>query len=347
MKIRKTISLDSDDVKTLKSFLESNGNNLSLALRKLIESYKQQTTMNSITGDQQKKIILRNQIIENRIAELIPVPLMKWMLKMSIGIPPLGTFRPIIEMFPKMLGLEKFSLAEYLPMINIYSDIFGLQIHQRAEYDPDFKKIKIFYETEDPNTLKSAMVTYSSLLAHNPFKLKLKKLIESSNLTIIEYEQCDSEEEAYRSVKEFFGQKSLMLEDIQNNIYFWNNLVRIMKADNYENVILNREILLNLVQSHEFSYQLNNLIALVYGLSADEADFRKIIGMIEEIFVTCGFLYRIENNDVELRIFHRFDDIKIINTLNETIIKTLGISSYLFKIKKVGKITILNQISAQ
>lgn len=346
MKIRKTISLDSDDVKTLKPFLESNGNNLSLALRKLIESYKQQTSLNSITGDRQKTILLRSQIIDNRIAELIPVPLMKWMLKMSIGVPPLGTFRPIIEKFPKLLGMESISLEGYLGMINLYGDIFGLQIHQRAEYDPDFKKIKIFYETEDPNDLKSAMVTYSCLLAHNPFRLKLKKLIDSPNLIIIEYEQCNSEEEAYRSIKDYFGHKSLMLEEIQNNISFWNSLVQIMKADNYENVILNREILLNLSQSHEFSYQINNLISFVYGLSADEADFRQIMRMIEEIFVTSGLLLKIENNEVELRIFHRFEDEKIINTINETIIKTLGISCQTFKIKKGSKITILNRTTA-
>jgi hypothetical protein len=343
MKIRKTISLDSDDVKTLKPFLESSGNNLSLALRKLIESYKQQTSVKSITGDQQKKMMLRSQIIDNRIAELIPVPLMKWMLNMSIGIPPLGTFRSIIEKFPKMLGIENISLAEYLRMINIYSDIFGLQIRQHVEYDPEFKKIKIFYESEDPSILKSAMVTYSCLLAHNPFRLKLKKLIDSPNLTIIEYEQCNSEEEAYRSIKDYFGYKSLMLEEIQNNISFWNALVKIIKADNYENVIMNREILVNLSQSHEFSYQLKNLILFVYGLSAEEADFRHITRIIEEIFVTCGFLLKIENNDVELKIFHKFDDEKIINTLNETIIKTFGISCQQFKIKKSGKITILNR----
>ncbi len=347
MKIRKTISLDNDTVKTLKPFLEANGNNLSLALRKLIESYKQQTSMSGIAEDQQKKILLRNQIIENRIAELIPVPLMKWMLRMSVGVPPLGTFRPLIEKFPKLLGLDKILLADYIRMINIYSDIFGLPIHQYIESDSDFKKIKIFYESEDPINLKSAMVTYSCLLAHNPFKLKLKKLIDSPNLIIIEYEQCNSEEEAYRSMYDYFGHKSLMLEEIQNKISFWDTLVRIMKADNYENVILNREILLNLLQSHEFSQQLNNLISLVYGLSADEADFGQLTRMIEEIFVTSGLLLKIENNDIELKIFHKFNDDLLINILNETIIKTLGVSHQLSQIKKGGKITILKRITTQ
>lgn len=347
MKIRKTISLDSDDVKTLKPFLESSGNNLSLALRKLIESYKQQTSMNSITGDQQRKIMLRNQIIDNRIAELIPVPLIKWMLKMSIGVPPLGTFRPLIEKFPKLIGVDNITLADYFSMINVYSDIFGLQIRQRVERDPDFKKIKIFYEGEDANTLKSAMLNYSCILAHNPFRLKMKKMMDSPDLIIIEYEQCDSEEEAYRSVKDFFGNKSIMLEEIQNNISFWNTLVRIMKADNYENVILNREALLNISQSHDFSYQLNNLISFVYGISADEADLRQIMRMIEELFVTSGLLFKIEANDGELKIFHRFDDEKITNTVNETIIKTLGIANQPFKIKKGGKISILNRITIQ
>jgi hypothetical protein len=299
--------------------------------------------MNNITGDQQKKIMLRSQIIDNRIAELIPVPLIKWMFRISVGVPPLGIFRPIIEKFPKLLGMDNISLIDYLRMINVYSDIFGVQIHQSVEFDPDFKKIKIFYEGEDLDELKSAMVNYSCMLAHNPFRLKLKKITDSPNLIIIEYEQCNNEEEAYRSIKDYFGHHSLMLEEIHNNISFWNTLVRIMKADNYENVVLNREILLNLSKSHEFSYQLNNLILFVYGVSADEADFKQITRMIEEIFVTSGLLLKIENNDVELRIFHRFDDEKIINTVNETIIKTLGISCQPFKIKKGGKITILNR----
>lgn len=343
MKIRKTISLDNDDVKTLKPFLESSGNNLSLALRKLIESYKQQTSMNSITGDAQKKIMLRNQIIENRIAELIPVPLIKWMFKMSIGVPPLGTFRSIIEKFPKLLGVENISLADYLRMVNVYSDIFGLQIRQHVESDADFKKIKIFYEGEDTDILKSAMINYSCMLAHNPFRLKLKKMTDSPNLIIIEYELCNSEEEAYRSLTDYFGQKSLMLEEIQNKISFWNTLVRIMKADNYENVVLNREIFLKLSRSQEFSYQLNDLFSFVYGVSADEVDFRKIISMSEEILVANGLLIKIENNDVEIKIFHKFDDENIINTINETIIKTLEISCQPFKIRKGGKITILNR----
>lgn len=341
MKQRKTISLDNDDLKTLKPFLDETGNNLSLALRKIIALYKQQTS-NNITEDQKKIIMIRNQIIENRIAELIPIPLFKWMANLNLGVPPLGVFRSLIEKFPKIVGMEGITIADYVKMINIYNDIFGIYNRQHVESSPDFKKIRITYESEDPENLKSAVVNFSSLLSHNPFKLKIKKIVESPGFYIIEYEQCSSEEEAHRSIKDHFGHKWLMLEDIQNNIHFWNNLFRILKADNYEDIIINRDILVQLLKSCDFSYQLNNLISSVYGVSIEETNYQQVIRMIEELLVTNGLIYKIECSDSKIRIYHKFDDENIINTVNDTIIKTLEISGQLFKIKTSSKNTVLS-----
>ncbi|MFZ3170191.1 MAG: hypothetical protein WA130_21475 [Candidatus Methanoperedens sp.] len=192
MKIRKTISMESNDLKTLKPFLDATGDNLSLALRKLIESYNEQKSMSSISGAAQQKMILRNQIVENRIAELIPVPLVKWFVKTSTGVPPLGTFRQIIEKFPKLLGIEKIALSDYIKMIKLYEEIFGYQIHQHIEADPEYKNIKIYFEAENPDDLKGTVVNYCSMLAHNPFNLKIIKVVESPNLYIVDYEKCHS-----------------------------------------------------------------------------------------------------------------------------------------------------------
>ncbi len=110
MKVRRTISIDKNDLDALKPILNSNGNNLSLALRQLINEYKQKTDLNIKTADQQKLMVLRNQIVENKIAALVPVPLVKWLIKRNPGIAPLGTFRVLMEKYVRLLGIESLTL---------------------------------------------------------------------------------------------------------------------------------------------------------------------------------------------------------------------------------------------
>ncbi len=343
MKIRRTISIDKSDLETLKPFLNSSGNNLSLALRHLIDHYRQETNMNSITGDQQKMIMLRNQIIENRIAVLMPVPLIRWLLKTNLGVPPLGIFRVIMEKYTKLLGMDGFSFNDYINMINKHVDIFGYKISQHIEVSPDFKNIRISFEAEDPDHLKSTVVIYSCMLAHHPIKLKIKKSIESPNLFIVDYEPCSNEEEAHRSVMEHFGYNQLILDEIQSNFQFWRNTACIFKADHYEDVIISRDILLQLLKYHDFSDQLNNLISTVYSVSVEDTDYQQITRYIEEICRTSGLINKMEYNDSEIKIYHKFNDEGIIHAINGTLINTLKMSGQNFMPRKSDKITILTR----
>ncbi len=52
-------------------------------------------------------------------------------------------------------------------------------------------------------------------------------------------------------------------------------------------------------------------------------------------------IYKIECNENEIRIFHKFDDKGVIQTINESILKTLDLAGHHFKMKKGDKITIL------
>ncbi|NJD77863.1 MAG: hypothetical protein FIB08_12340 [Candidatus Methanoperedens sp.] len=341
MKIRRTISIDKNDLDALKPFLEASGDNLSMALRKLISEYRQQNK-NRIMDEHQKKMVLRNQIIENKIAELIPVPLIRWMVKTSLGLPPLGIFRPMIEKFPKLLGIKDFSLNEYMNMINSYGDIFGYQLTQHIELIPETRNIRISYEAEDSDHLRGAVIIYSSLLAHHPFNLKIKKMMDAPNLFIIDYEQCCNEEESYNSVKKYFGSKQHILEEIQTNLSFWINLVRLIKADNYDDIILNRDILNHLLKSRDFSDQLSSLIHNIYGVSIDDIDYKHLVRYIEEICKTNGLIQRLEYNDNQIRIFHTLDN-HFSQSVNDTVIKTLEASNHHFMLKKKGKITTLSR----
>ncbi|MBU3965936.1 MAG: hypothetical protein KKG76_00960 [Euryarchaeota archaeon] len=228
MKVRRTISIDKNDLDALKPILNSNGNNLSLALRQLINEYKQKTDLNTKTEDQQKLMVLRNQIIEKKIAALVPVPLVKWLMKRNPGVPPLGTFRVLMEKYVRLLGIGSINLEDYLRIIRIQTDIFGYQITQEIEVKPDSSGIRIYFEAEDPDNLKGAVPHYSSMLAHHPLKLKTVKVVESPNLIIVDYEKCDSEEEAYRSVINVFGGSSITFDEIQNKFNFWSNAIKIM-----------------------------------------------------------------------------------------------------------------------
>ncbi len=343
MKIRRTISIDKSDLEALKPFLDSNGNNLSLALRQMIDHYRQETNMKLIASDQQKMIMLRNQIIENRIAVLMPVPLIRWLLRTNLGVPPLGIFRVIMEKYTKLLGMNNFSFNDYVNMINKHVDIFGYKISQHIEVSSDFKNIRISFEAEDPDHLKNTVVIYSCMLAHHPIKLKIRKTLESPNLFIIDYEHCNSEEEAYRSVMENFGNNQLILDEIQSNLQFWRNITRIFKADLYEDVIISKDILIQLLKYHEFSDQLNNLISTIYGVSIEDTDYQQITRFIEEICRTTGLIHKMEHNNNEIKIYHKFNDEGIIHTINNTIVNTLEMSGQNFMPKKSDKITILTR----
>lgn len=129
------------------------------------------------------------------------------------------------------------------------------------------------------------------------------------------------------------------------NIASWNNLARLLKAENYEDVIVNREIFLNILKYNEFSHHLNNLISNIYGVSLEEIDYEHILRMMDEILTTSGLIHKIEYSNNEIIIYHKFDNEKIIKTINETILKTIKISGQLFNIKKSSKITKLHRVT--
>lgn len=343
MKIRRTISIDKNDLATIKPILDSNGNNLSLAIRQLIDNYRQEDNLKKITSDQQRVIMLRNKIIENKVASLIPIPLVKWLVKRSQGVPPLGTFRGILEKYPRLLGISGLTLEEYINVINTHAEIFGYQITQQTEISSDHKSIRISFETEDPEHLKGIVISYSCLLAHYPLNLKTKKVMESPSLIIIDYEQCNSEEEAYSSVMNHFGYNQLMMDEILNNIKFWRKIVHILKADNYQDIIISRDIFIQLFKSHDFSDDLCSLITMIYSVSIEDAECHDITKYISEICETNGLIIRIEYHDDEIKIYHRFNEMDIINLVNDTITRTLEISGHHFMIKKSGKVTMLSR----
>ncbi len=342
MKVRRTISIEMSDLDTLKPLLDSNGNNLSHAMRHLINEHKQKVNMSKISGDQQKLMVLRNQIIENRIAALIPYPLLQWLLKTNRCVPPLGTFRVIMEKYTKLFGIENFNFKEYLKLINTHLDIFGYQYRQRIEVSSDLRSVKIFFEGEDSEHLKGTVLNYSCLLSHHPIKLKTKGFMESPNFIVVEYEPCNSEQEAYKSVMDHFGKDQFILDEIQGNILFWRSAFNIMKADNYNDVIIGRDILIDLLNSREFSDHLCNLISVIYNTSIEDMDFKSLADYIEEMLRTNGLIYKMEQNEKEMRIFHKFDDKKIIQSINETIIKTMETAGQKSVIKKGDKMTILS-----
>ena len=341
MKVRRTISIDKKDLDALKPLLDTNGNNLSHAVRNLIKEHSEKVSMSKISADQQKLMVLRNQIIETRIGALIPYPLLQWMVKTNQCVPPLGTFRVIVEKYTKMFGIENLTFKDYIKTINGHLDVFGYQYRQRIEVSPDFKNIRISFEGENSEHLKGSVRNYSSLIAHHPIKLKPKNFIESPNLIIVDYEPCNSEDEAFTSVMKLFGTNQFIVDDIQGNIRFWKMAVDIMKADHYEGIILSREIMKDILKSREFSDHLSQLISIIYSESVEDIDFKNITGYIEEICMTSGLIYRMENNENEIRIFHKFDEKGVIKTINETILKTLDLAGRHFELKKGDKITIL------
>ncbi len=342
MKIRRTISVEKSDIDTLKPLMDSCGNNLSQALRHLIDYYRKGQKMKIIDEETQKKIVLRNQIIETRIAILIPLSLVRWMLKSILGLPPLGVFRPIIEKLPKLFEMENFSVNDYVKLVNSYGDILGYQIRQHVEIKSN-NIIHIMYESEDGDNLRNAVAIYSCMLAHHPFNLKVKKVIDSPNLVIIDHEQCSSEEEAYKSVIAQFGNTQILADETQKNILYWKNLAFILKADHYQDIIINKDILFALIKGKDFSNQMNNLILTIYSVSIEDIDYHHIIRYIDDICKTNGFLQEIEYNDKEIRLYHFFDDEGIINIVNQSIVKTLKLSGQLFMIRKNEKITILSR----
>lgn len=342
MKVRRTISIDRGDLDVLKPLLDSNGNNLSHALRQLISEHRQRVNMSKITGDQQKLMVLRNQIIENRIAALIPYPLLQWLLKTNRCVPPLGTFRIIMEKYTKLFGIENFNFNDYIKLIDTHLDIFGYQYRQRIELSPDSKSVKIFFEGENTEHLKGSVINYSCLLSHHPIKLKTKGFVESPNFIVVEYEPCRSEQDAYKSVMDHFGKDQFIIDDIQGNILFWRTAVNMMRADNYNDVIIGRDIFIALLNSHEFSEHLCNMISVIYSTHIEEMDPKILAGYIEEIFRTNGLINKIELNEKEMRIFHKFDDKKIIRSINETIIKTMEAAGQKTILKKGDKMTILS-----
>lgn len=343
MKIRRTISIDKSDIDTLKPLLDSNGNNLSLALRQLISEHRQRLKIAEISADKQRTMMLRNQIIENRIGSLIPVPLAKWMIRRNPGVPPLGTFRVIMEKYTKLLGITSLTINDYVRLVNVHGDIFGYEIRQEIELDPGLRRMRITFESDDSENLKGAVPQYSCMLAHHPLLLKTMKVIESPNLIIVDYECCNNEEEAYRSVISKFGSINIVFDEIQKNIQYWKDAVNIIKADNYEDIIISRSILLQLMNSSEFSEQLIHLISSIYGKHIEEVDHMEIIRHFDAIFKTNGMIHRIEHQNDEIKIYHVFDNRRIIDILNETFIKALAAAGQKFNIKKVEKLTILNR----
>lgn len=299
--------------------------------------------MNDISADRQKIFVMRNQIIENKIAALIPIPLIKWLVKRSMGVPPLGTYRVIMEKYTRLLGMSNLTLNDYIETINTHSEIFGYQVTQHIEKSPIPGNVRILFESEDFDHLKGIVANYSCLLAHHPLKLKTRNVVESPGLYIIDYEQCSSESEAYESVQNHFGTGQFFMDEIHDNSEVWKNVINVIKADNYDDLIINREIFLQILNSHDFSDQLCSLISNVYKVFVEEVDYRDITRFIKEICTTIGLMYNMEHDPNEIKIYHKINDINVIRSINDTVIKTLEITDHHFIVKKEDKTTILTR----
>ncbi|MDF1530790.1 MAG: hypothetical protein P1P72_00510 [ANME-2 cluster archaeon] len=142
---------------------------------------------------------------------------------------------------------------------------------------------------------------------------------------------------------EHFGYYQLLMDELLNNIEFWRIIVNILKADNYQDIIISRDIFLQLIKSNDFSDDLCSLITMIYGVSIEDEDCINVAKYISEICETNGLIMRIENIDDEIKIYHRFNEMNIINLANDTIIRTLEISGNHFMIKKSGKVTMLSR----
>ncbi|HIH44984.1 MAG TPA: hypothetical protein HA257_07930 [Candidatus Methanoperedenaceae archaeon] len=343
MKERKSISIDRKDLETLKPFLASSGDNLSLAIRNLIEHYRSANRISTVTGDQQRLMMLRNQIIEERIAVLVPVPLIKWLLRRMPGVPPLGTFRVLMEKYTRLLGKDSLSLRDYIEMVNAQSEIFGHRIQQHVEIAPDTKNLRISFEAEDADHLKGLVLNYSCMLAHHPLKLKTKKVDESPNLIIVEFGTCDSEDEAYASVIANFGQNAVLYEEVSDNVRFWRTAANIIRADRHDCVIISSDTLLALMKSRDFSDELYRLISIIYCVSVEDCGYDELLGHINDLCSANGLLTRIEHDQNEIKVYHKFGDAGVIQSVNDTIIRTLGTAGMRFMPKKEGKITILGR----
>ncbi len=343
MKVRRTISIDQKDLEALKPFLESTDNNLSKSIRQLIDEYKKQVNLNKTNGDKQRVMILRNQIIEDRIAELIFVPLVKWFAKKCVWVPPLGTFRVFTEKYAKLLGMENYTIEDYIKIANTNRDLFGSEIKHNIELNHESQNIRISFEAEDADYLKWSAMNFSCIFAHQPLKLKTKKVVSSPNLIIIDYEQGSNEEEAYKTVIKHFGQDQIFYDDIQTRIQYWKNIVNILKADHYEDLIISKDTFEEILKSHDFSNQLSNLISGIYNISIENTDYKNITRFIDEILRTNGLIYKMEHGCDELRLFHKFDDKCIISLINKTVINVLEMSGQHFIIGKEDKLAILNR----
>lgn len=344
MIVRKTIALDSLHLGMLKPLLEEKKGNLSLAVRDLILKYSKGELASSQTGR------MRDFIVDSKIGRIVPVPIVKWFMQHTTGCLPsrVGCYRVLMDKYFNEIGAkEKFDLAKLADNINQLLEIFG---DPHREYiildDRKYPKfIQITFELDCPDELENTAKFMCYMYAHEPAKLKPVKVVRSPTYIKVDFEHCESEEEAYRGVLDFFGQDQILFDELDKNPEYWRNLATITRAFNYDSVFLPRSYFNNLMRDENTDEDLDHAFEAICGELASNLTFDELIESFNRMGRAFGLIRKIDHDGERIAIYYTIDNTGLIERLNKWMLSTLQKYNHKFQVESCGKVSRLGRES--
>lgn len=243
MKLRRTITLEEEDIVLLKPVIDKYRGNISKAIREVIRSHKY-TPTKPITPEAVIKNIdsLRSEIINENIGYLIPLPMAFWLAGVIRGIiPPMGLYRVLIDkFFPEVLGVEDVNVETLLEYINPLLHLWGAHGNLKIKSRCSEEGVEIVYEDTGFPGPEIPAVDFSYLLAHEPFLLKVDEVTRTPTFWRVKYKKCASEDEARRGLILAFGENQDIANGIAEKTMFWREIFKFIRENNYDIVILTR-----------------------------------------------------------------------------------------------------------
>jgi hypothetical protein len=278
----------------------------------------------------------RDEFIERQRGIIIPMPLLRWLIKNSQGT------LPDIKLFEESIDpLDYVSLTDE---VNIKRKVeeTGWPLGFSVTADENGKEMTVKISGLDPLFNEFAANIGSLFLAHR-FNFKVTRFKKLDTLVEVTYALSDKEE-AIDSVYKSFAYNQVFMDEISRKPEFWRDFMALYKKMGYNMVALSRHDFEKLLGEGEHLWGLEYL-EKEFGKPLEDIPLQDVLFWFKKRCKLFGIINELEFDEEcsEIKIHHEFTDERAIEKLAHRYLKILEASGRKFELKKAHKMLIFER----
>lgn len=345
MVIRKNIAIEKQHLIKLEPLLEKNQNNLSAAVRDAIDfadkGITQFGTLEEATahlGKNSHKPSPLEGTIQSGSNVVVSSPILLWFLKYTRGI---LMDRGILEEILDPLNIE--SISELDHKMNEICQDFGWQVKVSLFSMDNLNPEAVTLMVSDGREAMREFVALH-IAQFFTYKLNLDVEIMHKRATSVRIDFKKVEVGArFDGLEKYFGYNNLLVNELLRKPTFWQTLVKVHKATNYNIVSMCTDNFVSALANKPIR-STNNIEAYAKKHISD-MPFQEFVETIKLLHENMGLVEKIECSDNDtIKISHDYKDEDVINPLIDYYIFILAANGQHFSAKYSSSLIILERI---